>query len=76
MAFLGKLFAKQKKPDFKRLIVARDLDALYEAATDSDWTTRYEAIQSLSEIGDASAVPNLLARLDDDHKEVRNAAAQ
>jgi HEAT repeat protein len=76
MAFLSKLFAKEKQPDIKRLKAARDIDALFEAATDSDWSIRYEAIQALAEIGDARAVPNLIARLDDEHKEVRNAAAR
>lgn len=76
MSFLGKLFARAKKPDIKAFKAARNLDALFEAATDPDWYTRYEATQALVEIGDESAVPHLIARLDDEDKEVRNAAAR
>jgi len=76
MAFFGKLFDRAKKPDIKTLKKARDLDALFEAATHADWYTRYEATLALGEMGDESVLPNLIARLDDEHKEVRNAAAR
>src|SRR5439155_9591797 len=76
MGFFGRLFVRESKPNIKHLQATRDVAALFAATTDADWYTRYQATQALVEIGDARAVPILLARLDDEHKEVRNAAAR
>jgi len=76
MRFLGRLFVRESKPNIKHLQATREVAALVAATTDADWYTRYQAMQALVEIGDESALPILLARLDDEHKEVRNAAAR